>query len=294
MTNTHNVVQNNSITINLLPNVKSRGYTLSGSSVTHVNGYDGDAPLVVKAFPIIAEATYEISFTVSGSDSSTNLTYTLGGATSTPITSNTFVQSSITAEEDGFLTFNGNGNFTITDLTLMRVNMDVTSTSEDTITFSEERNKWVTYKSLVPDCGFSMYTNLFTYKDGNLYKHSDQAIPNNFYGEQFHSLIKFPISSLGVKTYLSLGLHANKDLETTVDGVTTQLGQVSDLVAEDFQLREGVRSAVFLRDKATGLLDGDYLKGRYIEIELTDELTATENLKLFKVIVKSNISSPNE
>lgn len=289
----HQGIQNNTITINLMNYYNSRGWRLINSdTIEHFLGYSGEAD--VFSFPIVSDSTYNISFSVTDTDETSNLTFTMGGYTSSPIISDTFIEMTVNTTTSETLKFEGEGNFRITNLNISRVANEVTSQSEDTITFSQERNKWVTFRSIVPDCGFSMYTHLFTYKDGILYKHTSDATPNNFYGVQYNAILRFPISSVGVKTYNSISVHANKILETTVDGITTQLGQVSDLVYEDFQQREGVSSAIFYRDKQTGLTDGDRLKGRWIEIELTDEQTKEEDLELFKVVVKSNISSPNE
>lgn len=293
MTNQHQVVQNNNLTINLLNQTKFRGYTLSGVFFTHIKGYD-DRELIVKSFTVVQGKTYTINFTVGGTDSTTNLKYYVGGTESTEITTTAYIQETVVAENNGYITFKGSGNFTISDLSILPQNTEVTSTSEDTITFSQERSKWVSFKSIISDCGFSIYTNLYTFKNGHLFKHTNEATPNNFYGKQFHSLIKFYVSSVGVKTYGSLAIHGNKNLSTTEDGISTQLGQVSDLFLEDFQTREGVQAGVFYRDKSTGLIDGDILKGRWISVELTDEASATEDLKLQRVVVKSNISSPNE
>lgn len=289
----HSAIQNNPISINLMDLYRSRGYTILTNGFSHIKGYD-NRPLIIGSYNIQPNSEYNISFQVSSTDSTTNVYFTVGGYTSTNITTNSFVNTTFDTTTSAPLTFIGTGNFTITNVNISRQLGEIRSTSEDTITFSEERKKWVTFKSIVPDCGFSMYTNLFTYKDGYLYKHTETAVPNKFYGEQFHSEIKFPVTSVGVKTYQAISIHANKVMATTEDGIVTQLGQVSDLVTEDFETREGVHSAVFFRDKLTGLLDGEKLKGRYVVIELTDEDSSDKKLQIFKVVVKSNISSPNE
>ena len=136
-----------------------------------------------------------------------------------------------------------------------------------------------------------MFTKMFTLKDGNLWEHKvDGTVPNNFYGTQYSSSVKFPVSSVGVKTYHNIAIHSNKILGTTENGITTQLGNVTDLVTFDFQSREGVHYANKLRDEILN----DKLKGRYIVVELTDEETKEEKLQLFKVVIKSEISVISE
>jgi len=245
------IVKNTPKQVNLLEKVNSRGYTLNTSSVSHEEGYN-NAPLVVKTYNFISGNTYTISFSLTGTDSTTSVSYSAGGVSSPQLNDDNYIQSTFTATNTDNLTFVGSGNFTISNLNILRVGGTSELTGNETITFSQEKGKWVTYKSLTPDCGFSIYTNLFTYKNGVLWKHTKDAVPNNFYGVQYNSILKFPISSQGVKTYGSISVHANKVLSTTLDGVKTQLGQVSDLIVEDFQTKEGVHSAVFLRDKLTG------------------------------------------
>src|SRR5690606_5222330 len=146
-------------------------------------------------------------------------------------------------------------------------------------------------KDIIPESGFSMFTSMFTLKNGKLWKHViDGATPNNFYGVQYHSLVKFPVSSVGVKTYQSIAIHSNKVIGTTENGIETQLGNVTDLITYDFESREGIHYANKLRD---AIMD-DKLKGRYIVIELTDEESADTYLQIFKVVLKSNVSTPNE
>src|SRR5690606_27565150 len=140
--------------------------------------------------------------------------------------------------------------------------------------------------------GFSMFTKMFTLKDGNLWEHKvDGTTPNNFYGIQYSSKVKFPVSSVGVKTYHTIAVHANKVLGTTENGIVTELGNVTYLITYDFDTSsDGVHYANKLRDA----LLNEKLKGRYSVVELSDEETKEQKLELFKIVMKSEISSPNE
>ena len=285
------VIQNNSVTFDITPYLTDRGWRyLTPTVIRHEDPNSGD--LVINSFNVIEGTTYEYSFNITNL-SSGSITLSIGGVTEEPVITNGYVQGTIVAETTEPMTFFSDGN-----LTLSNVNVTAQISEEeyvdgktDTITWSENRKGWVTFKDLIPESGFSMFTKMFTLKDGNLWEHKvDDTIPNNFYGIQYSSSVKFPVSSVGVKTYHSIAIHSNKVLGTTEDGITTQLGNVTDLVTYDFDSREGIHYANKLRD----VILNDKLKGRYIVVELTDEETKEEKLQLFKVVIKSEISTISE
>ena len=167
------------------------------------------------------------------------------------------------------------------------------SFEDETIVWSEKNNRWTSFRDYKPEKGFSMFTDMFTYINGSLYIHKESDIRNNFYGEQYQTSIDFPIGAISIKNYHSLAIHSNTLLVTKTDGITTSLGHVSDLIKSDFVNREGIWYANFLRDKNTDLINGSRLKGRYINLKLIT-INGTEPLQLFKIVIKSNISTTNE
>lgn len=284
-----NVIQNNSVVFDIRPYLKDRGWRInSPSQIEHISSNVGE--LKVLSFSVESGRTYKYSFNVSGIGG-TGFTISIGGVTQS-ISTNGYHQGEITTTGTAPITFYAEGNVRISNLDIMTVSSSQNIDGKrDTITWSENRGGWITFKDLVPESGFSMYTNLFTFKDGNLWIHTmEGTTPNNFYGVQYSSKIKFPVSSVGVKTYHSIAIHGNKVMGTTENGIQTQLGQISDLVNFDFDTKEGIHYANLLRDNLTN----EKLKGRYIVIELTDQETKTEYLQLFKVVVKSNQSTVNE
>jgi hypothetical protein len=70
---------------------------------------------------------------------------------------------------------------------------------------------------------------------------------------------------------------------------TTQDGQETELIVEDFDLREGVYYAHIYRDKNTPnvvspLLNGDMMRSHSLEIELRNDSTSPQ--KIFAVSVR--------
>lgn len=284
------VIENNSVTFDITPSLTDRGWRYQSPSVmVHEEPNVGD--LVINSFQPVPGVIYEYSFTASV-QSGGSLVVSMGGVVEDPITSSGYVQGIIQATGNDPLTFYAEGNVSISNVNISaQLSVEDRDGKTDTVTWSENRKGWVTFKDIIPESGFSMFTKMFTLKNGNLWEHKvDGTTPNNFYGTQYSSSVKFPVSSVGVKTYHNIAIHSNKVLGTTEDGITTQLGNVTDLVTYDFQSREGVHYANKLRDE----IMNDKLKGRYIVVELTDEETKEEKLQLFKIVIKSEISTISE
>jgi hypothetical protein len=58
-----------------------------------------------------------------------------------------------------------------------------------TITYSPNQNGWTSYHSYIPDWMVAMNNNLYTFKDGNLYKHNSNTVRNSYYGTLYPSKI---------------------------------------------------------------------------------------------------------
>lgn len=291
MATTIQVIQNNSITFDIKPYLTDRGWSILSPSVME-HSSDNSGELAVNSYNIKAGKTYEYSLVVTDYVDG-DLVVSIGGVSDIPITSNGYHQGEITAVDNSPLTLWSDGNLKISSLNISElISTEDFDGKTDTITWSEMRKKWVTFKDFIPESGFSMFTNMFTLKGGNLWMHKTEGTtPNNFYGNQYSSKVKFPvIKEVGIKTYQSIAVHANKIIGTTQNGITTQLGNVADLITYDFETRQGIHYANKLRD----VILNDKLQGRYIVIELTDEESKGTALQIFKIIVKSDRSTPSE
>ncbi len=60
-----------------------------------------------------------------------------------------------------------------------------------TVSYNEPTDGWVSFKSFIPEAGFSINNKYYTVKKGEIYDHdpSYTNLANNFYGEQFNSTI---------------------------------------------------------------------------------------------------------
>lgn len=281
------VVENNSVNIDIRPYLITRGWTIMRTDrAKHQAPYKGSLDFNIQ---LEEGEEYEISYTLSNMGSG-EVIVTVGGVELDPDESSGYYQKTVIPEGNNISVYSD----TDVEISLFsikkRMTEEIDLSRKDTIAYSQPRSGWVSFRSYVPDSAVSMYTDLITFKNGELWLHTKEAIPNNFYGVQYYSKVKFPVSSVGVKTYNSIAVHSNKVIGTTENGIETELGDISDLITFDFTTREGVHYANILRDELTNNL----LKGRYIVVELTDEETKGTKLEIFKVIVKSTVSTPNE
>lgn len=291
-------LQNTPITINLIDQGNSRGWSINGTDAIHENCNSGAIELL--NYPITSGLEYQYSYQIK----SINNGYvqpSIGGVQATARTTTGFFTETATAINTSNLQFFSNANATISLVNIQLVTNVFDNKSTNTIVWSELNNRWSDWRGYEPDIGFSLFANLFTHKGGRMYQHAITNGRNNFYGVQYQSILKF-VGNSGqgqTKTFQSLSYEANRLLITTTDGITTSLGQLSELIQDDFlkdvlndganQVNiyslEGIYSASFMRDKNIDIINGDVLKGTYITIELTTVSTGV--LTLRNVLVNS-------
>lgn len=301
---TYVAVQNTPITVDLIVAANDTGWTADGNTGTHVSCNSGYIKLL--AYAPITGHTYQISYSIlSISGGSLQL---FAGTTAGIVRTTTglFVETITVAGDNPIIRFYSNANCEIQAFNVRDTAVNTDNKQQNTICYAAVNNKWSDFRTFSPDIGFSLFIDTFTVYQGNLFKHQNGGVSrNNFYGQQYQSILRFVdnVAAAVPKTFLSLSLQVNELMVTTEDGITTSLGQVSELAEVDFikdQLadsiqqvavfdKEGVFSASFLRDKNVNLLSGDVLKGSFIVIELIT--TQNTILNLFSVNVVSNHSS---
>lgn len=301
----YTTLQNTPIEINLLSLVNDNGWSFLDGKAIHESCNDG---FITYDEEFEANAEYEVTLLVE-SISGGIVRVDFGDYSSNDITTTGLTELTIestTATPKIKVYSNANTVIKVLSIRKLPVDIDLDPTKQETIVYSLDNNKWTRFENYYPDYGFSLFNKQFTFKDGKMYDHSDADNRARFYGNIFPCKIKVPFASPQTRTFQSISIKTDKLLITTEDGITTNLGQVSDLVAQDFNQftladgittvevydKEGNFTANFLRDSNTDIITGDRLKGNWIAIELTT--TDDNDFRLFKVVLKSQISTPNE
>lgn len=291
----YTTLQNTPITIDLTQQGNSRGWSISGTDAIHEACNNGYIDLI--SYPITAGLSYEYSYQIKSIDSGF-IRPELGGVIGTSRTSIGYYTETATAVNNGKLRFYSTANNRIS-LVNIRVTTEVFDLkSKNTIVWSEKNNKWSDYRNYSPDCGYSLFTDMFTYKNGSLYAHKKNNTPNNYYGVQYKSIINVVANSGKTipQTFESISYEASGLMVTTTDGIKTSLGQLSELTEQDFLKDvlndgvttvniydvEGMYSSGFWKEKPD-LINGRELKGTYVTIELIQSGTGFLRLKNFYV-----------
>ena len=283
------VIKNSTKSIDVTPYLNSRGWTIDsqGLQATHTTGITGDIEFL--DHKLLAGNIYDLSLEVANI-SEGNLDVICDSVIVLTINTNGYHQTSFTPQHDSHLVLRSSNEVSVQNIQIKLSKDNKTNLENSTVTWSEDRKGWISFRDYIPEQGFSMFTKLYTLKDGKLWAHDDTTNYNNFYGVQYKSSVKFAVAYAQVQTFDSIAIHANKVIGTTEDGIETQLGNISDLITFDFDSREGVHYANLLTDKILN----DKLKGRYIVVELTDEESQGTKLQIFKIVFKSTVSTINE
>ncbi len=147
-----------------------------------------------------------------------------------------------------------------------------------TISYDEENNGFESFLSLYPEMMCEVGTLLIAFKNGGLYTH-DGTDYNTFFGVTYDSTITpvFNQSNLEKKTYMAISEVASEvwdcpEITTSLNSYGTTKQQ-SNLIIQDFETKEGVHHAGFLRDVNSqgGLIEGDSLKGINVSIKFRKE-----------------------
>ena len=146
-----------------------------------------------------------------------------------------------------------------------------------TISFDEVANSFESFYTYYPEFQGDLNTMLFSFKDGSIWKHSNNSTFCNFFGEQKNASITtvFNANAIDKKTWISVMETGNTAWACPV--IYTQMDtsgnsgnkQQSELLESDFVNLESEYHASFLRasNSPGGLIEGDSLKGNYIVIK---------------------------
>lgn len=106
-----------------------------------------------------------------------------------------------------------------------------------TITYSPRLSGWTSYHSYLPEWMVSMNNYLYTFKNGNLYKHNSNPLRNNYYGQPHDSKITTVFNNEPSQTKSFKTIATNST--TAWDTVITSDQGVGYIDASYYALKEG-------------------------------------------------------
>lgn len=299
----YSTLQNTPITINLDEATRTTGWSVSANKAYHE---PCNAGYMILLQNLSIDTLYLVTLKVN-SISGGVVRVELGNDSGPDISVAGFYDNiMLSSTTTGILRIYSDAETEIESFTYKIVESVTSQKQRNTISFREKTNKWVTFLTYNPDIGTSLLNNTYLYKNGQMFVQVNQNTErNNFFGTQYRTIVKFVSAENKVqpKTFNSIAYEANSLLVTTTDGISTSLGQVSELIDIDFlkdtlesgvdQIDiydvEGVYSAAFMKDKNSGdIVNGTDLKGTHIIIEL---ITTTDGPLLLKNVQVNSVPS---
>lgn len=165
----------------------------------------------------------------------------------------------------------------------------------ETIAFQEGSNRWISKYSFIPERYGYVNVDMFSFKNGVLWKHNASSTYNNFYGAQYTSKVnpvfnKAPVSQKNF-TYMSL----DADKVWTVNPITTPEGQETFILSAHFEKIQNEWFADIKQDintpnmasESEALFNGDFMQSNTLNVLLESQASGITKLKF--VNVYSNI-----
>lgn len=292
-------LENSPISINLLQQAKTTGWSVDGVNATHEACNSGNITLT--AYPIFLGNQYSVSYIIS-SISGGNLQAQSPGSNGAVRTTSGLYAETLSPTSNGFISFFSNANCVITNFSVV----PISNTAGSTIVYSPINQKWSDRRTIYPDFAWSIFTNTIFGFNGALYSADNGGGSRNlFFGVQYQSFITIIGNSqpTEVKKFKSISIQCDELLITSPEGITTSLGQVSELIQQDFlkstladlsgtvsiYTKEGIYSAELLRDINTDIINGDTLRGSWIMIQLTT-VDGSVPVNLYSVGINDKLS----
>lgn len=110
--------------------------------------------------------------------------------------------------------------------------------AEITLSYSPAVKGWPSFYSFIPEYTQGMNNYLYTFNNGQLYRHNTNPLRNNFYGVQYNTTIKsvFNKGPLENKLFKTLILESDAPWSATL---ATDLPQVGSIADTYFEKKEG-------------------------------------------------------
>ena len=119
----------------------------------------------------------------------------------------------------------------------------------ETISFTEKGNGWNSFHSFIPEWMVNMNNSLYTFKNGDLYKHHTNETRNEYYGVKYDSTITtvFNQNPTTVKMFKTLSLESSSTWQADIE-----TDSANGVVGHDYyKEKEGDYYAFIRRDPGT-------------------------------------------
>jgi hypothetical protein len=268
------------------------GWTMVDEVGTHI----GSQGLLSKNISAQRFKTYRItvrvvSYTQTGG---TSIIFLAGAAVNDIRAVGSYVfDTTITGLTTGLLQVTSNDNIVVDNITVREI------TNGDTIAFQEGNNRWISKYSFWPERYGWINTDMFSFLNGELWKHNANSHRNKFHGRQYPSQVNpvFNKAPGSQKNFTYLSLDSGKLWSSPA--LTTQEGQETFILSGHFEkiqnewfadIKQDIHTP-YLSDITDALINGDFIQSSTLNVML--ENTASDGTNLKSATLFSNIINPN-
>lgn len=292
----YSIIKNTELVVNLLGDYGQQGWVVSQNIAYH-SGCNAGYIKTTLDLSTALEWTFRYKILDLTSGTVNIVVDGVNGVSRT--VSGTYEDTFTVNDPDTIVQFYATG---VSSLELLQVYPDNDLFEGTTLAFNEDADRWVTYYSYIPEFMNKFINGFYTFKNGQLWEHNVNETRNNFYSQQFNSVITFycNLNPTEVKNFYSMRQKSNKVWSATDIEIPPRYGkpdgQRSRLKKGRFRSLQGDWFSEFLRDlsdprfatELEALMGGAELSGNYMKITIQN--TDTSEVKLFSIDISVSLS----
>lgn len=269
-----------------------QGWTVSGGVAYHS---ECNAGYINRVFDLSSDTEWTFRYKILSLESGT-VNIVVDGVSGTVRNSpGIYEETFTTSNNNATVSFYATGEASLEYVQVFSPNQEVKGT---TMSFNEDVNEWISDLPFVPEFMNKFVDRFFVFKDGEIWENNINEVRNNFFGEQYPSIVQFYVNlePTVVKNFYTIRLKSNKVWAATRiyipprDGKSQ--GQLSRLKKGRFKSYQGDFFAEFMRDlndprfinELDALTKGALLQGNWMEITL--ENNDTTEVRMMSVDVQ--------
>jgi hypothetical protein len=165
------------------------------------------------------------------------------------------------------------------------------------LTFNEEAKAWISRWDYKPEWMEEAGIGMVSFKYGKIYLHDSNTTRGQFYGTNYPAKVKVVANENPSYPKMYKTIQQESTTQWECPNITTENGQASNLIDDDFENIQNQWYAAFLFDSNTPnvvdpLLNGDPLRDVAMEIEMQNDSTSEERIFMIGVnYIVSNLSN---
>lgn len=291
----YGTITNEPFEVDVLVDARDNGWSISGGLAIHESCNEG----FIKNRNLVTEAgkDYKVTYTVSGRTSG-EVYVIVGGEDGISRIANGTYTETITATDTSGVQFWSDGDLAVSVLIIADGEIEGA-----TLVFNEKYDTFVGWRSYVPNYATKFLDDVLVFQNGTMWRQNSNPVRNNFFGDQYPSIIKFYVNvePSKIKNFYTIRLKSNKVWAVTEIMIPPRVGksngQRSRLKTGRFKVYQGDFFADFMRDmndprflnELDALTQGALLQGNWMEITL--ENTDTGEVRLASVDVQVDVQN---